>query len=191
MRGSWDGPAPLLLGAPGLDAPPPSGTGFCPLPHGQVLPGLAVIIARKEASVSCGKLALMASIFPCLPRGEVRNCRAERTFTQLAGSPFQPRLVPMRTLPRRSESDGEVATSGPEKTGRSPEEHVGRGDRGSYLYRIESDAVASAAVDGVFCLRSADASQRRDPQPTALLVVEVAGGAASVRATHLAAPVFL
>ena len=62
LRGGFDKPLFLLVGAPALDSPP-VGIGHRPLIHGHYFPGLGVTVARKEAEAIQSKLLTVGCTF--------------------------------------------------------------------------------------------------------------------------------
>ena len=68
LRGGWDKPHFLLLGAPALDAPP-LGLGHRPLLHGHYFPALGLTVERKEAIEVQSKLLSIGAVFSDAQRG--------------------------------------------------------------------------------------------------------------------------
>ena len=79
MRGGFDKPPFLLIGAPALDAPP-LGIGHRPLLGGHYFPGLGITVARKEADAVQAKLLTVSCIFPAV-RSEIFSAVGETLWT--------------------------------------------------------------------------------------------------------------
>ena len=62
LRGGWEKPLMVILGAPALDAPP-LGIGHRPTLQGHFLPGLDITVSRLEAGAVEAKLVSIAAVF--------------------------------------------------------------------------------------------------------------------------------
>ena len=62
LRGGWEKPLLIILGAPALDAPP-LGIGHRPTLQGHFLPGLDITVTRLEAGAVQQKLVSIAAVF--------------------------------------------------------------------------------------------------------------------------------
>ncbi|CAK0865466.1 unnamed protein product, partial [Prorocentrum cordatum] len=62
LRGGWDRPLLIILGAPALDTPP-LGIGHRPTLQGHYLPGLGITVKRAEADAVQAKLLTIAAVF--------------------------------------------------------------------------------------------------------------------------------
>ncbi|CAK0840013.1 unnamed protein product, partial [Prorocentrum cordatum] len=62
LRGGWDRPFLIILGAPALDAPP-LGIGHRPTLQGHYLPGLGITVKRAEADAVQAKLLTISAVF--------------------------------------------------------------------------------------------------------------------------------